>query len=71
MIQYWLQRLTGRMERIEDEIIEKHPDKLESMQRNGYVRVMSENNHSAYAKPKQSVKKAVKKAVKKVTKKKK
>ncbi len=72
-MQYWLQRKTNRMERLEDESLKKHPEKEEELRRWGYVRVMSENNHTPYEKPvkKTSVKKAVKKAVKKVTKKKK
>ncbi len=52
------------MERLEDESLKKHPEKEEELRRWGYVRVMSENNHTPYEKPvkKTSVKKAVKKA---------
>ena len=61
------------MERLEDDVFEKHPEKLESLESQGYVRVMSENNLEPYKKPvkKASIKKAVKKVAKKVTKKKK
>ena len=57
------------MERLEDEVLLKHPEKLESLESQGYVRVMGENNHEPYKK--RSKKLSVKKAVKKVTKKKK
>ena len=72
-MQYWLLKRTGRMERLEDNVFEKHPEKLESLESQGYIRVMSENNLEPYKKPvkKASIKKAVKKVAKKVTKKKK
>tara|TARA_R100000353_G_scaffold90552_1_gene66858 strand:- start:2407 stop:2625 length:219 start_codon:yes stop_codon:yes gene_type:complete len=72
-MQYWLLKKTGRMERLEDEVLSKHPEKLERLESQGYVRVTSENNHEPYKKPtkKASVKKVVKKVAKKVTKKKK
>ena len=72
-MQYWLQKKTGRLERLEDEVLSKHPEKLESLEGQGYIRVMSENNLTPYKKPvkKASVKKAIKKVAKKVTKKKK
>jgi len=61
------------MERLEDSLLEKHPEKLEELQSQGFIRVMSENNHLPYKKPfkKVSIKKVVKKVAKKVTKKKK
>ena len=55
------------MERLEDSVFEKHPEKLESLESQGYLRVMSENNHEPYKKP--TKKASVKKVVKKVTKK--
>ena len=55
------------MERLEDDVFEKHPEKLESLESQGYLRVMSENNHEPYKKP--TKKASVKKVVKKVTKK--
>ncbi len=72
-MQYWLLKKTGRMERLEDDVLSKHPEKLESLEGQGYIRVMSENNLTPYKKPvkKASVKKAIKKVAKKVTKKKK
>ena len=72
-MQYWLLKRTGRMERLEDNVFEKHPEKLESLESQGYIRVMGENNHEPYKKPpkKASVKKVANKVAKKVTKKKK
>ena len=72
-MQYWLLKRTGRMERLEDSVFEKHPEKLESLESQGYIRVMGENNHEPYKKPpkKASVKKVANKVAKKVTKKKK
>ena len=66
-MQYWLLKRTGRMERLEDEVLLKHPEKLESLESQGYLRVMGENNHEPYKKP--TKKASVKKVVKKVTKK--
>jgi hypothetical protein len=72
-MQYWLSKKIGRMERLEDNVLEKHPEKLEELESQGYIRVVSENNHEPYKKPskKESIKKVVKKVAKKVTKKKK
>ena len=72
-MQYWLQKKTNRMERLEDEVFKKHPEKLELLERQGFIRVTSESNHEPYKKrsKKPSIKKAVKKVAKKVTKKKK
>ena len=72
-MQYWLLKRTGRMERLEDSVFEKHPEKLMELESQGYIRVMSENNLTPYKKPvkKASVKKVIKKVAKKVTKKKK
>ena len=50
-MQYWLLQRTGKMERLENEVLEKHPEKLESLESQGYVRVMSESDHSPYKKP--------------------
>ncbi len=72
-MQYWLNKITNRMERLEDSLLEKHPEKLEKLLSEGYVRVMSENNPLPYKKPlkKVSIKKVVKKVANKVAKKKK
>mgnify|MGYP003155195375 CR=1 FL=1 len=72
-MQYWLQKKTGRMERLEDEVFLKHPEMLDNLESQGFIRVVGENNHEPYKKrsKKQTIKKAVKKVTKKVTKKKK
>lgn len=72
-MQYWLQKKTNRMERLEDEVFEKHPEKLLDLESQGFIRVMGESNPEPYKKApkKASVKKAIKKVAKKVTKKKK
>ena len=72
-MQYWLNKITNRMERLEDSLLEKHPEKLEKLKSQGFIRVMSENNPLPYKKPlkKVSIKKTIKKVAKKVTKKKK
>jgi hypothetical protein len=72
-MQYWLNFKTNKMERLEDEILSKHPELLEFLKSKGYVRVMSETDHAEYKNPvkRRSVKKAVKKITKKVSKKKK
>ena len=72
-MQYWLQTKTNRMERLEDDVFKKHPEKLVNLENQGYIRVIGESNHSHYKnKPKKSsIKKTVKKVAKKVTKKKK
>lgn len=61
------------MERLEDSVLEKHPEKLQELESQGYVRVISEYDLEPYKKPskKESIKKVVKKVAKKVTKKKK
>ena len=72
-MRYWLSKKISRMERLEDSVLEKHPEKLQELESQGYVRVMSEYDLEPYKKPskKQSIKKVVKKVAKKVTKKKK
>ena len=71
-MQYWLHTKTSKMERLEDDILKKHPEKLVNLESQGYIRVMSEDNHAPYKnKPKKtSIKKTIKKVAKKVTKKK-
>ncbi len=64
MIQYFKKPNLGKVERLEEETLKKHPEKLEELMVKGYVRVMSENDYSKYKKPSMT-----KKVVKKVTKK--
>jgi len=64
MIQYFKKPNLGKVERLEEETLKKHPEKLEALLAKGYIRIMGEDNDSEYKKPSM-----VKKAVKKVTKK--
>ena len=63
-MQYWKKENSGKVERFEDSDFKKHPEKLESLQRQGYVRVMSESDDSAYSKPKKRTFKKKKKSKK-------
>ena len=60
-MEYWKNLKNGMMERLEDGQLERHPEKLESLQRKGYIRVMSETDDSAYSKPKKKKPKKKKK----------
>ena len=67
-MEYWHRKLDNKLERLEKEQLEKHPELLGFLESKGYIRVKSENDLTPYKKP---VKKAsVKKVAKKVTKKK-
>ena len=72
-MEYWHRMLVNKLERLEKEQLEKHPELVGFLQSKGYVRVNSETDLEPYKKPvkKASIKKAVKKVAKKVTKKKK
>lgn len=52
------------MERLEDSELEKHPEKLDSMNAKGYVRVASETDDKLYTKPKKRLFKKKKKSKK-------
>jgi|TARA_Y100000401_G_scaffold117479_1_gene126494 hypothetical protein len=47
-MQYWKHPTLGKIERLEDEYLNKHPDKLANLQENGYTRVSSESDLSPY-----------------------
>ena len=55
-MQYWKNFNNGKMERLENEL-EKHPEKLDSLISQGYVRVQSEFDDSEYNMPKKKTKK--------------
>ena len=67
MIQYFKKPNLGKVERLEEETLKKHPEKLEDLMVKGYVRVMSESDYSEYKKPSMA-KKVVKKVAKKMKK---
>tara|TARA_R100000742_G_C4272564_1_gene91806 strand:+ start:1305 stop:1520 length:216 start_codon:yes stop_codon:yes gene_type:complete len=68
MIQYFKKPNLGKVERLEEETLKKHPEKLENLLAKGYIQVMGEDNYAEYKKP-SIAKKVVKKVAKKVTKK--
>jgi|ETNvirnome_6_100_1030635.scaffolds.fasta_scaffold16713_3 hypothetical protein len=70
-MQYWKSPKIGRMERLEDDVFKKHPEKLDELKSHGFIRVQGEHSDMPYIKPvkKRSIKKAVKKAAKKMIKK--
>lgn len=63
-MQYWKNFNNGKIERLEDSELEKHPEKLDSMNAKGYVRVTSETNDELYNKPKKRLFKKKKKSKK-------
>lgn len=63
-MQYWKKPNSGKIERLEDEVFKKHPEKQSELEEQGYVRVKSENDDSAYSKPKKRIFKKKKKSKK-------
>jgi len=63
-MQYWKNFNNGKLERIESENFEKHPEKLESLESQGYTRITSESDDSPYSKPKKRILKKKKKSKK-------
>tara|TARA_R110002020_G_scaffold3435_1_gene15275 strand:- start:557 stop:787 length:231 start_codon:yes stop_codon:yes gene_type:complete len=49
-MQYWKKLNSGHVQRLEDSDLEKHPEKLESLQEAGWERVMGEDNFAPYKK---------------------
>ena len=50
-MQYWKKDNSGQIQRIEDIDLEKHPEKLEHLEENGWKRIMGEDDFSPYKKP--------------------
>jgi hypothetical protein len=63
MIQYFKKPNLGKVERLEEETLKKHPEKLEALKEKGYERIMGESDWSSYKAPS-----TAKKVVKKITK---
>tara|TARA_R100000734_G_C3240234_1_gene45145 strand:+ start:153 stop:344 length:192 start_codon:yes stop_codon:yes gene_type:complete len=63
-MQYWKNLNNGKIERIVDEILIKHPEKLEKLKEKGYVRIQSENNDQLFSSPKKKEVKKKKKSKK-------
>ena len=51
-MQYWKNFNNGKIERLESESLDKHPEKMQQLESQGYVRVKSESDDSLYSKPK-------------------
>ena len=51
-MQYWKNFNNGKVERLENESLAEHPEKLQELESQGYVRVKSESDDSLYSKPK-------------------
>jgi hypothetical protein len=63
-MQYWKNFNNGKIERLEDGELQKHPEKLESLQRQGYIQITSETDDKPYSKPKKRIFKKKKKSKK-------
>ena len=70
MVTYWKKHNSGLVESVEEATLDKHPEKLASLQEKGFERIMGRDNWEPY-KAASKAKAAVKKVVKKVSKKKK
>jgi hypothetical protein len=49
-MQYWYSKKLARVERLENEVFDKHPEKLESLESQGFIRVNGEDDFSPYKK---------------------
>ena len=56
-MQYWKKHNSGQVQRLEDSDLDKHPEKLEHLEVNGWKRVMGQEDHSPYKQSKKSKKK--------------
>ncbi len=63
-MQYWKKPNSGKVERLENSDFEKHPEKLELLKSEGYIRIKSETDDSAYSEPKKRILKKKKKSKK-------
>tara|TARA_R110002020_G_scaffold358373_1_gene570663 strand:- start:444 stop:644 length:201 start_codon:yes stop_codon:yes gene_type:complete len=66
-MQYWKKPSLGKIERLEEDILKKHPEKLDALKEKGYERVIGESDWGLYKAP-SIAKKAVKKVKKKLKK---
>ena len=63
-MQFWKNFNNGKMERLEDSELKKHPEKLDYLLSNSYTRVTSETNDKAYSEVKNQQPKKKKKSKK-------
>lgn len=66
-MQFWKKPNLGNIEKLEEETLKKHPEKLEWLKEKGYERIMGVSDWSLYEEP-STAKKAVKKLKKKLKK---
>ena len=50
-MQYWKKFNSGKVQRISDGELKKHPEKLKHLKSNGWIRIKSESDFSPYKKP--------------------
>ena len=67
IMQFWKKPNLGNIEKLEEETLKKHPEKLEWLKEKGYERIMGVSDWSLYKEP-STAKKAVKKLKKKLKK---
>ena len=48
-MQYWKNFNNSKVERLEDDVLKKHPEKLDLLKSQGYVRIKSENDDMEYS----------------------
>ncbi len=60
-MQYWKNFYNGKVQRVENSELEKHSEKLESLQSKGYTRIKSETDDMVYSEPKKKQSKKKKK----------
>lgn len=63
-MQYWKNFNNGKLERLEDQVFKKHPEKQMELESQGYIRVKSENDDTAYSNAKKRIFKKKKKSKK-------
>ncbi len=63
-MQYWKNFNNGKLERLEDQVFKKHPEKQMELESQGYIRVKSENNDTTYSNAKKRIFKKKKKSKK-------
>ncbi len=63
-MQYWKNFNNSKVERLEDDVLKKHPEKLDLLKSQGYVRIKSENDDMEYSGAKKRIFKKKKKSKK-------
>ena len=63
-MQYWKNFNNSKVERLEHDVLKKHPEKLDLLKSQGYVRIKSENDDMEYSGAKKRIFKKKKKSKK-------